>query len=98
MWNPNADLTKLDQDFYARLYGPAAGPMRRYFKLLWHALATSGAEGGSSKRLEEAGKELATAETVAQEAKRPDIVEKNKAAGLFHRRCVEINATQRTNP
>lgn len=30
MWNPDADIDALLQDFYTRFFGPAAGPMQRY--------------------------------------------------------------------
>ena len=34
MWNPSADVEALLADFYDKAFGPAAGPMRRYYERL----------------------------------------------------------------
>ena len=37
MWNPTEDVDTLLDDFYARFFGPAAGPMKKY----WDAIFTA---------------------------------------------------------
>ena len=37
MWNPDADVDALLDDFYARFFGPAAGPMRDYWREIFDA-------------------------------------------------------------
>ena len=39
MWNPDADVDALMQDFYDKFYGPAAEPMGAYTQLMIDALA-----------------------------------------------------------
>ncbi|MBM3888658.1 MAG: DUF4838 domain-containing protein, partial [Verrucomicrobia bacterium] len=34
MWNPNADVEALRADFFEKAFGPAAGPMRRFYDSL----------------------------------------------------------------
>lgn len=37
MWNPDADVDAMLEEFYAGFYGPAAGPMRAYWQTLFRA-------------------------------------------------------------
>ncbi|MDA1142641.1 MAG: DUF4838 domain-containing protein [Planctomycetota bacterium] len=37
MWNPDADVDALLDEFYPKFYGPAAEPMRRYWSTLYKA-------------------------------------------------------------
>lgn len=37
MWDPNADVKALEKEFYANFYGPAAGPMGKF----WDAIFTT---------------------------------------------------------
>jgi hypothetical protein len=41
MWNPAANQSAMDQDFYQQLYGPAAPVMQAYFTNLWVDVATN---------------------------------------------------------
>ena len=34
MWNPRADVQAILEDFYEKAFGPAAGPMKRYYERL----------------------------------------------------------------
>jgi len=42
LWNADADVDKLLQDFYTKFYGPAAAPMKRYYERLEKASIDSG--------------------------------------------------------
>ncbi len=66
-WNPKADLKSLKEDFVSKAYGEAAGPMRTYYELLDHAVASPGPRDLHTMRvkLEEAAK-LAKDEGVKQ--------------------------------
>ena len=37
MWDPDADVDALLDEFYPKFYGPAAGPMRRYWNAIYQA-------------------------------------------------------------
>ncbi len=42
LWNPRLDVDALLEDFYAKAYGPAAGPMKRFHERLERAAIDSG--------------------------------------------------------
>ena len=37
MWNPDEDITTLLDDFYVKFFGPAAGPMKKYWETIFAA-------------------------------------------------------------
>src|SRR5208282_6710631 len=37
LWNPEEDVDALLDDFYARFFGPAAGPMKKYWDTIFTA-------------------------------------------------------------
>ena len=37
MWNPDADITTLLDDFYVKFFGPIAGPMKKYWETIFAA-------------------------------------------------------------
>ena len=37
MWNPDEDVTTLLDDFYEKFFGPAAGPMKKYWQTIFAA-------------------------------------------------------------
>ena len=37
LWNPDEDVTALLDDFYAKFFGPAAGPMKKYWDTIFAA-------------------------------------------------------------
>jgi len=60
MWDVNADVKQIMRDFYRKAFGPAAGPMQRYYVRWYGAGAAVPGEAGASKdagvRLYEKGK------------------------------------------
>lgn len=47
MWDPQADVDALLDDFYTRFFGPAAKPMQQYLEVLDHAVETADHHTGS---------------------------------------------------
>lgn len=48
MWNADTDVNALLEDFYAKFFGPAAGPMKVYLETMDHALRDGDHHSGSS--------------------------------------------------
>lgn len=48
MWDPDADVGALMQDFYEKFFGPASGPARQYVEIMSQALDTADYHTGSS--------------------------------------------------
>lgn len=82
LWNPRADVSALDADFYAQLYGPAGETMRRYYAALWHELALDASPSSRAQALETLGKQLAQADALG--GADPAIAKRLKAAREFH--------------
>jgi len=76
-WDADADVDALLADFFARWYGPAAEPMRRFYEALDQAITTAQVHGHEDRVLpeiytpslvEQLGRELAAAEALAAQA------------------------------
>lgn len=42
MWNPNANVKTMQDEFYTKFYGPTAAPMKKYWDAIFNAWANTG--------------------------------------------------------
>ncbi len=77
MWNPQADVLAIRDDFYRRAYGPAAEPMRRY----WERFDGGGKPLVSDHLLALQYADVAEASALA--ADRPDVLRRLEDAKLY---------------
>ena len=90
MWNPSADVSAIDKDFYQKFYGPAGTVMQIYFTDLWQEIASSDfslASGGQVKNLE---KYLDEADVIAAQAQDQVLSQRLQEAHSFQEHCLEL--------
>jgi hypothetical protein len=90
MWNPDADVAAIDQDFYQQLYGPAGASMQNYFTALWQEMASLDFSLASRSRVQALGKYLDEADVIAAQTKDAPLNQRLKQARAFQVRCLEL--------
>jgi hypothetical protein len=89
LWNPRADTTALEADFYTHLYGLAGGAMQRYYTALWHELSVDEPKQQRLKSLQKLQQQLASADASLPSPKDPVIAKRMKAAREFHDQAIQ---------
>jgi hypothetical protein len=97
MWNPNADVAALDQDFYQQLYGPASSSMQIYWTSLWHEIGLSEISLASSNRVAALSQYLNEANAIAAQTNNAVLNQWLKLANTFQTHCLNVESNNLQN-
>jgi hypothetical protein len=89
LWNPHADSTALESDFYSHLYGPAGSAMQRYYTALWHELSLDKPKEQRLEFLQKLRQQLTDAGASLPPSTDPAIARRMKSAEDFHDHVVK---------
>ena len=98
LWNPWADVAAIDQEFYAKYYGPAGAAMQAYCAGLWRELASELPPAGRVAGFESLSRRLDEAEAIAHRLADTALVARVLASRKFQTHVAEVDAAAPVPP
>jgi hypothetical protein len=89
LWNPNANVSELDTDFYKQWFGPAGEVMQRHDAALWHELSLDHSAAERHEALKQLGDPLNEAERILDQPSDPVLLKRLRASRDFRRKLTD---------